>query len=108
MSAGDTSLHLAVAYNRFDVVVYLVTHFPRLVIVHNVEDEYPVEMIGARFEREYENQNQDWCDETGHKILWWLLRTNFTGWMLHPKKRAKWYPVVVGFLAHTRCDEHAT
>ena len=97
MSAGDTSLHLAVAYNRFDVVVYLVTHFPRLVIVRNVEDEYPVEMIGARFERQYENQNQDWCDETGHKILWWLLRTNFTGWMLSKETgevvpRGNWFP----------------
>ena len=59
-SAGNTSLHLAVVYNRFDVVVYLVRHFPRLVIIRNVDDEYTVEMIGAKFERDYENQHQDW------------------------------------------------
>ena len=71
---GNTSLHLVVAYNRFDMVVYLVNHFPRLVTIRNIDDEYPVEMIGDKFNNENENQYHDWFDKTRHKILWWLLR----------------------------------
>jgi hypothetical protein len=80
--SGYTSLHLAVAYNRLKVVAYLVRQFPRLVTIHNADNEYPVKMIGKNCSIYMEHHDRDWFDNTKHKILWWLLRTDFTGWML--------------------------
>ena len=81
--SGYTSLHLAVAYNRFDVVVYLVRQFPLVVTVRNGDDEHPIDMIGKECCIYTEHHDGDhWFDETRHNVLWWLLRTDFTGWML--------------------------
>jgi hypothetical protein len=77
--SGYTSLHLAVLYNRLEVAAYLVRQFPQLVTVRNADDEYPVEIIGKNCTIYTEHHN------TKHKIVWWLLRTDFTGWMLSKK-----------------------
>jgi len=77
--SGYTCLHLAVLYNRLEVVAYLVRQFPRLVTIRNANDEYPVEIIAKNCTLHTEHQ------DTKHKIVWWLLRTDFTGWMLSKK-----------------------
>jgi len=78
--SGYTCLHLAVVYNRLEVVAYLVRQFPRLVTIRNRKDEYPVEMIAKNSTTLYPERQS-----TKHKIVWWLLRTDFTGWMLGKK-----------------------
>ena len=77
--SGYTSLHLAVLYNRLEVAAYLVRQFSRLVTMRNADDEYPVEIIAKNCTLHTEHQ------DTKHKIVWWLLRTDFTGWMLSKK-----------------------
>jgi hypothetical protein len=74
--SGYTCLHLAVLYNRLEVAAYLVRQFSPLVTMRDADDEYPVEIIGKNCTLHSEHH------DTKHKIVWWLLRTDFTGWML--------------------------
>jgi len=62
-------------------------------------------LIGAKFEREYENQ--DWFDKTKHKSCGGFL-TNYTVWMLSKETAGGVIPRSPGICVTKTTCEHAT